>query len=90
MSAVRSLRGRLILSYLLMALLLLTIAGAVFSQVVGAYADSVERERRSSARVQVHDYLTELPGGQYSSDQVMQLLNREFPSVTVETVTAGG
>ncbi len=86
MTAWRSLRVRLVISYLVMALLMLTIAGVVFWRVVREYADSLERERRSSYYVQVHDYLTGLPGGQYSPDQVLQLLRQEFPEVPVETL----
>lgn len=87
MRRLRSLRYRLILSYLVMALLLLTIAGAVFSRVVGQYADSVERERRASYQVQVHNYLSDLEVNGYPAGEALALVKEAFPEVTAELFT---
>jgi len=86
MKAWRSLRFRLVVSYLVIALLLLTIAGGVFWRVVREYAVSVEREQQFLLYREVQEYLTGLPGGAYSTEQVVQLLAEQFPEVTVESV----
>lgn len=88
MKLLRSLRVRLIISYLVMALLLLTIVGGLFWRVVRQYADSVERERRFSYNIEIHSFVTELPEAQYSPDQVLQLLRQRFPEVPVQVLEA--
>ncbi len=84
MRTIRSLRVRLVISYLLIALLLLIVLGGVFWRVVREYAFSVEREQQSTLYRQVHDYLTGLPGEVYTAEQVVALLKQEFPGLSAE------
>jgi len=83
MKALRSLRVRLIVSYLVLALFLLSVFAVVFWRVIGEYSLSVAREQEFARYRQVQDYLTELGGGAYSVDEVIAQLRQAFPDVTV-------
>jgi len=83
MRALRSLRVRLIISYLCLALFLLSVFAVVFWRVIGEYSLSVQREQEFTRYREVQDYLTELSGQAYSVDEVLAKLQQAFPDVEV-------
>lgn len=83
MRAFRSLRVRLIVSYLVLALFLLSVFAVVFWRVIAEYSLSVAREQEFTRYRQVQDYLTELAGQSYTVDEVVAALRQAFPDVSV-------
>lgn len=83
MKVLRSLRVRLVVSYLVLAVFLLSVFAVVFWRVIREYSISLGREQQYALYREVQDYLTDLSGQAYTVDQVVALVQQEFPDVGV-------
>lgn len=87
MKACRSLRVRLIFSYLALALLLLIFSGYVFSNALSIYANSVQRSQQALYLKQASQVLEEASRRNLSGDETLALLKRYFPGLNIELET---
>jgi signal transduction histidine kinase len=79
----RSLRGRLVLSYLFLALSVLLVVAVVFSAVISVYAAQVQAQRLSEYTRQAHTLVAE---SREPPDQLLPRLKRLFPEFDVTFV----
>ncbi|TEB09955.1 HAMP domain-containing protein [Pelotomaculum propionicicum] len=87
MKAWRSLRVRLIFSYVALALLLLTFSGYIFSNALSMYAISVQRSQQALYLKQALSALAEARSRNLSGDETLDLLRRDLPGVRIELET---
>jgi len=87
MKARRSLRVRLVVSYLALALLLLTFSGYVFSNALSVYAISVQISQRALCVRQAVSVLWEAQRRNLSADETLALLRQELPDLRIELET---
>ncbi len=87
MKAWRSLRVRLIFSYVALALLLLTFSGYVFSNALSMYAISVQSSQEALYFKQAVSVLGEAQKGNLSGDEILALLRKNLPGVRIEVET---
>jgi signal transduction histidine kinase len=84
MKTCRSLRVRLIFSYLALALLLLIFSGYVFSNALSIYANSVQRSQQALYLKQAAKVLGEASRRNLSGDETLALLRQYFPGLIIE------
>ncbi len=82
----RSLRMRLVSSYMALALLLLAVAGMVFSAALSAYAQVEQRQRLTRSLEQAKVILSEARAAGESPDVTLQRLQRYLPDMQVEAL----
>ncbi|SFG34452.1 Signal transduction histidine kinase [Desulfotomaculum arcticum] len=87
MKAWRSLRVRLIFSYVALALLLLTFSGYIFSNALSWYAISVQRSQQALYARQALRVLGEAQKRSLSGDETLALLRQNLPGVRIELET---
>lgn len=86
----RSLRLRLVASYLALSLLLLTISGFVFSAVLAAYADQLHRQRAVGYFNQVQAIMADAGAAGAPPEEVLSLLQRQLPELQPELIGIRG
>jgi signal transduction histidine kinase len=87
MKAWASLRVRLVVSYLALSLILLTIAGLVFSAVLSVYARHVHREQAMGYFAQTQAILAEARANRLSAAEAVNLLRQQLPDLEVEVLS---
>ncbi|WP_449241346.1 sensor histidine kinase [Desulfoscipio gibsoniae] len=87
MKAWRSLRMRLICSYVALALLLLTFSGYVFSNALSMYAISVQNSQQALYAKQALIILGEAQKRNLSGNETLSLLRQNLPGVRIELET---
>ncbi|HBV98195.1 MAG: hypothetical protein JL50_00200 [Peptococcaceae bacterium BICA1-7] len=88
MKVLRSLRTRLIFSFVALALLLLTFSGYIFSNALSMYAISVQRSQQALYLKQAVSVLEEAQMRNLSGEEILALLRKDFPDVRIEVETA--
>lgn len=88
MRAWRSLRFRLILSYIILAFILLSFVGYVFSNALSAYAVSVQDSQKNQVMKQALTILSEAKKSNLSPDDTLALLKQNLPDINIEQVAS--
>lgn len=88
MKAWRSLRMRLIFSYIILAFLLLSFVGYVFSNALFAYAHTVQETLKAQYMNQALSLLSEAKNRNFSQDDTLALLRQSLPDVIVEQMAS--
>lgn len=83
----RNLRMRLIISYMALALLLLTFSGYIFSNALFMYATSVQSSQQALYLKQAMMVLAEARSRNLSGDETLSLLRQNLPGVRIELET---
>lgn len=86
MRAWRSLRMRLIFSYITLAFVLLSFVGYVFSNALSAYAISVQDSQKVQSMKQALSILSEAKDRNLSQEDTLALLRQSLPDVIIEQV----